>query len=212
MNKTININLGGYAYTVDEDGYKLLKDYLQSLKKYFKNAPSSDEIVRDIEYRMAEILEQDKTSDRRVIEQKDIQELITMIGTTDEFEYNGQQSDSDTEETSHDKANSKRLFRNTEDKVIGGVCSGLAAYFGIDEAIYVRIMFVISFFSFGIGVLPYVLIWIFAPKAMTAHDKMSMRGEDISISSLAKSLEDEMKNVGNTINEIGKAFKKKSNV
>jgi len=208
MNKVININLGGYPFLVDEDAYHCLKEYLLDIRSYYAQSPGCEEIAFDIEYRMAELLQDDLGKVKKITSLDAVTKVIATMGTTSDFEgasAEGMGFTSSTRITS----NSKKLFRDQENKVIGGVCSGIAAYFGIEDPVWVRLAFVLSIFSIGIGFLPYILLWAFVPVAKSPHDKLRMRGEEINVSSIAKSIEDEINNIGDTISEISNNFKSK---
>jgi len=173
MNKVININLGGYPFLVDEDAYHCLKEYLLDIRSYYAQSPGCEEIAFDIEYRMAELLQDDLGKVKKITSLDAVTKVIATMGTTSDFEgasAEGMGFTSSTRITS----NSKKLFRDQENKVIGGVCSGIAAYFGIEDPVWVRLAF-----------------------------------EEINVSSIAKSIEDEINNIGDTISEISNNFKSK---
>ena len=103
----------------------------------------------------------------------------------------------------------KRLFRDPEDKVIGGVCSGLATYIGVKDPVWVRLTFAILFFSAGIGALPYIILWIALPEAKTAADRLAMEGEPINVSNIARSVEEELGHLKKAITDLGEELKSK---
>ena len=145
MNKIVNINLGGYPLNMDEDAYDYLKGYLGAIHRHFEVSEGYDEITSDIEVRLAEIF-QDQLGDRSIVSMQDVEAAISVMGTPEEF--GAEPMEEQTYHSSSSKSGKtkiktgKRLFRNPEDKVVGGVCSGLAAYFGINDPLWVRIVLV----------------------------------------------------------------------
>ena len=151
MNKTININLAGIIFYVDEDAYTYFNEYLESVKAKFDDSDEREEIISDIEARIAELLQQKLNDNKQVVNRQDVDEIIAVMGSPEDYVV-----DEDTEGTSSKETSSadrnfqytgpKRLFRNPDDKILSGVSSGLAAYFGIDP-IWVRLIWVALFFG-----------------------------------------------------------------
>ncbi len=180
MKKNISINIGGIIFHIDEDGYDKLRGYLDSINKYFSTFEDSKEIIDDIENRIAEILLNKLGEGKQVVTTEEIEELITIMGTTSDFEAaietepgeTHQEAPQPEQETSSEgeKAQSgpKRLYRDTTHRVFGGVASGMAHYFGID-AIWVRLLFLALFFNIlfwglaGATFLAYIILWIVLP-------------------------------------------------
>jgi phage shock protein PspC (stress-responsive transcriptional regulator) len=171
MKKIININLSGRVIPIEDSAYENLQAYIESLRRYFINEEGRDEIINDIEGRIAELMNEKirKGADR--IADNDVEEIITSMGRPEDFEAEEtiesagsvKQSQPQQEAYSEKKKSRKRLYRDTSDKFIGGVCSGIAAYLNIDPAI-VRILFaIISFGGFGFGFVVYILLWIILP-------------------------------------------------
>ena len=159
MKRTVQINLGGVPFTIDDDAYRHLDGYLVDLETYFARSGNQEEIMADIESRVAELLS-GMLKSRHIVEMTDVETVIKVMGTPHEFDG--------TEEAKPDGEpwdikTGKRLFRNTDDKVIGGVCSGLAAYFGIQEVLWVRLAFVLVFLTMGFGVILYIVMWALVP-------------------------------------------------
>ncbi len=203
MNKTLNINLGGIAFIIDEDAYKYLDEYLTAIHNHFKNAEGYEEITNDIEARMGELF-LDQLHGRTIINTKDVQSAKDIMGSLEDFGAEPAGNTTGTSYTYHSSYKTgRRMFRDTDDKILGGVCSGLAAYFGINDPLWIRIIFALLFFTFGTGFLLYLLLWIIVPKAVTTTDKLAMRGESINVSNIAKEVQDGMKTFGDKIHEIG---------
>jgi len=271
MRKTVSINIGGIIFHIEEDGFEKLKSYLDSVNKYFSSFDDSKEIISDIEGRIAEIFLSKLTASRQTINLDDVNDLITTMGTTQDFDATLEsepaepsKAEDSREETSskgekgkatkrlyrdtkrriiggvsagiahyfgidplwirllfialfvnvffsgisgaillayiilwivvpynndlEEDGKIKKLFRNPDSRVLGGVAGGIASYFGIDVSV-VRLIFVISIFLGGAGVLIYVILWIITPEAKTITEKVQMEGEPVTL----KNIEDAVK-------------------
>ena len=162
MNKTININISGTVFNVDEDAYDLLYKYLESIKKYFSKIDADGEIVADIESRIAENFLSSISSQNNSISISDVKNVIKVMGTLDDFKEIYEDVDKEEESNTSEEKKTKRLFRNIHDKVIGGVASGISNYFKIDPLI-TRIIFITMAFFGGFGLLAYIICWIGIP-------------------------------------------------
>jgi len=162
MNKTININISGTVFNVDEDAYDLLYKYLESIKKYFSKIDADGEIVADIESRIAENFLSSISSQNNSISISDVRNVIKVMGTLDDFKEIYEDDDKEEEPNASNEKKAKRLFRNINDKVIGGVASGISNYFKIDPLI-TRIIFITMAFFGGFGLLAYIICWIGIP-------------------------------------------------
>jgi len=220
MNKILNINLGGMPFTIDIDAYNELDTYLSTIRRHFSDSESCDEIIHDIEVRMGELF-QESMRGSSIISNKELDEVIKIMGTPEDFgaeamtdDYEEADHTSRESYTSRDSHNSsrKRLFRDGEDKVVAGICSGISAYFGIDDPIWIRILLAALILTGGVGIVMYILLWFVVPVARTSSDKLAMRGENINISNIAKTVEEEITELSKRITEIGKdlSSKKKS--
>lgn len=220
MNKIFNVNLGGYAFTIDENAYHHLNKYLDTIKRHFSDSEGCEEILYDIEVRMAELF-QDRMKGKSIVSSKELDEVIKILGRPEDFgaasmddeEYDAQKTN---KKRSRAKIKTgKRLFRNPDEKVFGGVASGIAAYFGISDPVWVRLGLVILIPS-GLTFFAYILLWIIVPEAKTAGDKLEMRGEDVNVSNIAKTVEDELKDLSDRLTEmtkgLGKEFKSKKKI
>ena len=204
MKRVENINLGGKKFTIDQDAYHELDDYLQSIRGRFSNSNGVDDILYDIETRLSELFEENKQGSDIITIEK-VKKVKSIMGMPSDFESEVGGS----AHTSNDNySTEKRLFRNNEDKVVAGICSGLAAYWGLESPILTRILFVMLAFS-GIGVIPYIVLWIFVPEAKTTSDKLTMHGEKINIDTIAKSVEEGITDIKDTLEDLGKNIKNK---
>jgi phage shock protein PspC (stress-responsive transcriptional regulator) len=171
MKKIININLSGRVIPIEDSAYEKLKSYIESLRKYFVKEEDRDEIINDIESRIAELMNEKIRKGAACITDADIDEIAASMGRPEDFEAEAsdkaqsayQNSSSQQQSTSSDKKARRRLYRDENDKFIAGVCSGIAAYLNVDPAI-VRILFaIITFGGFGLGFFAYIVLWIFVP-------------------------------------------------
>ncbi len=209
MNKVFNINLGGYPFTIDEDAYAHLSNYLTSIHNHFRDSEGYEEITADIEARMAELF-QDQLSGRPIVTSKDIQNAIAIMGTPEDFGAEPLDEEPIFEEKTKRKYKTgKRLFRNPDDEVVGGVCSGLAAYFGIEDPVWLRIAWIVFTISGGLGIPAYIIMWVIVPKAETAGDRLSMRGQKINVSNIGKIVEEEMDSFSEKMESFGSDFQSK---
>ena len=213
MNKIFNINLGGYPFTIDDDAYHKLDKYLSTIKKHFSTSEGCDDIISDIESRIAELFNE-HLKGQPIVSMREVDKVISIMGTPEEFGAAANEAFSDEEETtqrSHKYRTGRRLFRDPDEKVIGGVCSGLAAYFGVNEPVWMRLFFVLLLFT-GFAPIIYVVLWIAVPEAKTSADKLSMKGEKIDVTNIARKVEEEINHLADTINEMAKDFGSKKKV
>ena len=212
MNKIFNINLGGYPFTIDDDAYHKLDKYLKTIKNHFAKSEGCDDIITDIEARIAELFNQELRG-QPIVGLREIERVIKVMGTPEEFgavdDGTMDESAKKSYKTNASQNEHRRLFRDGENKVIAGVASGLAAYFGIEDPLWIRIVFVFGFFFGGVSVLVYPILWVVLPEARTSADKLAMTGEPINVSSIAKKVEEEITNLSDTLNEFTKVFKSK---
>jgi phage shock protein PspC (stress-responsive transcriptional regulator) len=174
MKKIININLSGRVIPIEDSAYEKLQAYIESLRRFFANEESRDEIINDIESRIAELLYEKVRKGAENITDADIDDVISSMGRPEDLEAEeaaqataaaqpGQQQQEQQYSFTAEKKSRGRLYRDSSDKFIGGVCSGIAAYMNVDPAI-VRILFaIITFGGFGLGFLAYIILWIVLP-------------------------------------------------
>jgi phage shock protein PspC (stress-responsive transcriptional regulator) len=165
MEKIININLGGRIIAIEDAAYTSLKAYFESLRRYFEGEEGRDEIISDIESRVAELMEEKIKRGAGAITEADVQEIINGIGRVEDFAAEEESARTNTGGSSAKARShsSKRFFRDENDKIAGGVCSGIAAYLNVDPAL-VRIVFaILAFGGWGFGIVLYLILWIFVP-------------------------------------------------
>jgi phage shock protein PspC (stress-responsive transcriptional regulator) len=190
MKITVSINLGGYSFNIDEDAYAELKRYLKNLELHFAGEESSSEILSDIETRMAELFRTKITTYKQVIDIEDVRQAITVMGTPEDISDNEGPS-------ARDKFSSPgyhRMYRDPDHRVIGGVCSGMGAYWDIDPVI-VRIIFIALTLAGGLGAMVYLILYIVIPEAKTTAQKIEMKGNPVNIHNIKDSVKKEFDNV-----------------
>ncbi|MCK5465634.1 MAG: PspC domain-containing protein, partial [Bacteroidales bacterium] len=201
MKTTVKINLSGQIFNLDDDAYQALKDYLDSISKRFRNMEEGAEIISDIESRIAELF-QSKISDKKeVITIEDVNDVIAIMGQPEDFlEEEGMDGEAGASYAKRKK--SKKYYRDGDNAIAGGVCSELGAYFGIENWL-MRLLWVIFFFATGGGplLILYVVLWIAVPKAMTAAEKLEMRGEKVTVSNIEKTVKEEYETVKENVKE-----------
>jgi len=169
MGKTININLGGTLFQIDEDAFRILRDYLQAINNRFGHVQGGHETIEDIEARIAEIF-QTRRGLAGVITRENVDDMISIIGKPEDFDLGG----TDPVEPVY-TSKKKRMYRDPDDTIIGGVCSGIAAYLDTDPVLF-RILFVLFAIFFGVGLLVYLALWIALPAARTDSQKRELFG------------------------------------
>jgi len=192
MKKVVNITIGGVIFTIEEDAYTALAQYLDTIREYYKKEDEQGEIVDDIELSIAEKLGSYAKKNKNVITMSNIDAVVKEMGTIADFEevIDGDRG-AHSSATSADDKRTKKLYRNVDDQIIAGVASGLAAYFGVD-AVFVRLLFVISIFFSGIGILVYLVLWLVMPPAETVSQKFEMQGDPVTLQQFEKILKDKM--------------------
>jgi len=190
MKITVSINLGGYSFNIDEDAYSDLKRYLKNLELHFAGEESASEILSDIETRLAEIFRTKITTFKQVINIDDVRHAISVMGTPEDISDNDHKS-------AKEKFSSPgyhRMYRDPDNRVIGGVCSGMGAYWNIDPVI-MRIIFVALVLAGGIGVLVYLILYIVIPEAKTTAQKIEMKGNTVNIHNIREAVKQEFETV-----------------
>ena len=189
MKKTLNINIGNSIILIEEDGYELLTKYLNEIKNHFTRSADDFEIVTDIENRIAEMFHEILlVQQKKVITIEDVNVIISQMGTVEDFES------SEEEEPSYETRNTsgvKRLYRDTENVVVAGVCSGLGHYLNIEER-WIRLFAVLTIFAGGAGFVAYLVMWILVPRATSRSEKMYMKGEEVNLQGIIKNFQEEV--------------------
>jgi phage shock protein PspC (stress-responsive transcriptional regulator) len=204
MNKTININLGGYPFVIDEDAFETASHYLNTLARHFGGGDGAGEIMQDIETRMGELINRNKGT-RQIVTKVDVVEAIAVLGTPEELkdiDFSEPESKMKTKTgSSFELKTGKRLYRDPDDKVLGGVCSGLAAYFGIHDAVWIRVIFVLLGLLGGASFVVYILLWVTVPTAKTVSERLEMMGEPTNVNNIARMVKDELEDLGDKLHD-----------
>ncbi|MCD6090517.1 MAG: PspC domain-containing protein [Bacteroidales bacterium] len=209
MKKTFSININGVLFNIDEDAFEKLNDYLKTLKKHFKNTEGGDDIVNDIEARLAEILKSRILDLQHIVTINDVDFIIETLGQPFEID---DESETDSTKKSKKSFAKKRIFRDPDNQIFGGVASGLGTYFNIDFVI-IRLIFILSILAGGVGIIVYLTLWILTPMATTTAEKIEMEGEKVDIKSIEKKVGEELESLKvrfqDFSNEAGDLLKKK---
>jgi phage shock protein PspC (stress-responsive transcriptional regulator) len=169
MDKTININLAGNLFQIDEDAFRILRDYLQAINNRFRNVQGGLETIEDIESRIAEIFQSQKGL-AGAVSKENVEAMISIIGKPEDFDVAPEEANQPDYRSSK-----KRLYRNPDDSIVSGVCGGIGAYLNTDPVLF-RILFVISALVFGTGILVYLVLWIALPPANTDSRQRELYG------------------------------------
>jgi phage shock protein PspC (stress-responsive transcriptional regulator) len=196
MNKTVNINLGGMFFHIDEEAYQKLTRYFDAIKRSLTNSSGQDEIIKDIEMRVSELLTEKQKTDKHVVSLKDVDEVIAVMGQPEDYRIDDEETGNSTPNYATSKP--RKLYRDTENGMIGGVLAGLGHYFGIDK-VWLRVFLLIMIFAWGTGFLAYIILWIVMPAATTTAEKLEMTGEPVTISNIEKKVREEFDNVSEKI-------------
>lgn len=185
MKKTFSLSIGGLLFHVEEDAYERLEAYLGKVRDHFADDPNGKEILADIESRIAEKFSEKKMG---IIMLSDVDAVIEAMGTVEQFD--------DEKEAAREEKQStpKKLFRDPDNAIIAGVSSGLGHFFGIDPIIF-RLIFALSIFLGGTGIIVYILLWILVPEAKTSSQKLSMKGSPATISAMADMIKEKIDEV-----------------
>ncbi len=190
MNKTVTVNISGFVFYIEEEAYTILSTYLNRIKSIFQSDEGADEIVNDVEARIAELFRDKLSDNKEVVTVTDVEEVIQVMGKPEDFQDESgfeQERTSSSNESAYTSFNNERrkIYRDPDDKVLGGVCSGFGHYLGIDPII-LRIVLILLFFFAGTGFLLYLILWIVIPKAETTAEKLRMHGEKINVENIKK--------------------------
>lgn len=204
MNKIMNINIGGIIFNVDKETFEKLDSYLKEINNHFKESEGGEEIISDIEARIVELFQQRLNSKKEVITLKDVEEVISIMGKPSDFDGENGNDYDDPDVRQYTK---KRMFRDIDNRMLGGVCSGLGAYFRIDT-VWFRIGFVIATLS-GLSILAYLVLWVIIPPATTVSEKLEMNGDPVTISNIENAIRDEMDGIRNKLDDLAAQAKRK---
>ncbi len=202
MNKTVDINLANILFHIDEKAYNKLQRYLEAVKRSFAGTPGSDEILADIEARIAELFQEKLENERQVITLKEVDEVITIMGQPEDYMVDEDIfEDAPKTEGAPRKEHVKKLYRDIDNKYIGGVCAGLEHYLGFD-ALWIRLIFIFLALFTGFGFIAYILLWILVPEAATTSQKLDMKGEPVNISNIERKVKEGFDDVAERVKNV----------
>lgn len=224
MKKTLTVNLGGTVFHIDEDAYRLLDNYLSNLKIHFRKEAGADEIIDDIERRISELFAEKLIAGSQVITIADVEEVIARMGKPEDMGVEEEETSRADANTSGNTSGSwnnasanhasgttrRRFFRNPDDKMVGGIFSGLAAYMGWNVTILRLSMIILMIFGVKILLPAYIICWIIVPEARTAAEKLSMRGEAVTVENIGKTVTDGFEKVTQGMNDYMRSDKPRS--
>lgn len=197
MKKNFSVNIGGRIFNIDDDAYECLNNYLSRLRNFFAAEQGYQEIIADIEMRIAELLDQQKENGNPIIILKHIEDVIANMGEPDQL------SDSETDRSQGAPGIKTRgkLYRDRDNRQIGGVAAGIAAWFGIDP-VWVRLIFAALTFFYAIGIIVYIVLWLILPVAQTTSEKLEMQRRSININTLRNEFSSASSGIQKTGNSI----------
>lgn len=214
MNKTVTINISGIIFHIEEDAFDTLSKYLATIKGYFSKADGGNEIMSDIEARIAELLQEKINVSKQVVLMSDVDYAMGVMGKPEDFasdteNKNTSEQDQQYSDTSGEPVK-KRLYRDGDNKVIGGVCSGVGHYFGFDP-VWLRIALALLLVFAGTGVLIYIILWVAIPEANTTSEKLAMKGEKADINNISKIVKEEAEQLKKRMEKYGDDIKNMAN-
>lgn len=194
MKLTVSINLGGYSFNIDEDAYSELKGYLKSLERHFAPDDGCSEILSDIEARISEMFRARQTAYKQVVSLKDVLQAISVMGMPEDISDDISGDDLKTSGRRISSRGYHRMYRDPDNRIIGGVCAGIGANWGIDPLI-IRIIFILLVFGGGLGALIYIILYMAIPEARTTAQKIEMYGKPVNIHNIKNVVKNEFNSV-----------------
>lgn len=204
MNKTVNINLSGIFFHIDEDAYLKLQRYLDAIRRSFTDSQGRSEIIADIESRIAELFTERIQNDKQVVGLALVDEVIGIMGQPEDYLVDDEIFEDEPAFRTHSRRSQsvKKLYRDTLNSYIGGVAAGLSHYLAID-VVWVRLLWVIfALMSGGTFILIYFLFWALVPEAKTTAEKLTMKGEPVNISNIEKKIKDGIETVSEKVKNV----------
>lgn len=191
----MDVNISGYIYHIDQDAYEKLQRYISSLEKHYGNNEEAKEIVKDIEQRISELLNEKKLSDNIVFSIEDIERIINILGTPEDIF--GDIDEEDSSETRYKVR--KKLYRDNDKRIFGGVSAGLAAYLGIPVLLIRTALVILILVGYGLPFVIYIVMWATIPKAITPTQRLEMKGEPVNVENIEKTIKKEYEDVRDNI-------------
>lgn len=186
MKKTLTVNLNNIVFHIDDDAYDMLQTYLSEIADHFRSEDEKREIMNDIEARIAELFNEKLQKNKNVVNLTDVQEIIEIMGKPSQ--YTGEEEEPEAPKSERKQQKSRRFYRDPENAVLGGIAGGLAAYLNLDVTLLRIIMVILVFLGVGIIIPIYIVVWLVAPPAVTASQRLEMQGEDVTVESIKTEL------------------------
>ena len=216
MKKTLTVNLGGTVFHIDEDAYQLLDKYLANLRIHFRKEEGSEEIMNDFEMRISELFNERVRLGYEVITIEHVEEVIKRMGKPEEL-FEGEEEKEYKEEARTQAFQEeeiprgpKKLMRDPDNRVLGGVAGGIAAYMGWDVTAVRLAMIILLFIPYAPIIILYLILWLVMPLARTAADKLMMRGQSVTLENIGKTVTDGFEKVSNNVNDYMSSDKPRS--
>lgn len=202
MNKTIIININGIVFHIEEDAYEILKSYMTDVQRHFLNSADSLEITTDIENRIAEMFNEILLKEgKQVVVVQDVKTVVEQMGSVEDFEIEEEGAKPNAPHAFTYGTEPRRLFRDPDDHLVAGVCSGIANYFDFNP-VWIRLLFAIALAFFGTGFILYIILWIVVPKAVTRADRMAMKGQRLDLQGFKNNFEEELNTVKGSLHNF----------
>ena len=203
MNKTVNINLAGTFFHIDEDAYLKLSRYLEAIKRSFTDSQGRSEIISDIEARIAELFTERIQNDKQVVNIKLVDDVISIMGQPEDYLVDDEIFEDEPQPKQNYRPRpTKKLYRDTDNSYIGGVSAGLGHYLGID-VIWVRLLWLLlTIGSGGTFIFIYLIFWALVPEAQTTAEKLTMTGDAVNISNIEKKIKDGIDSVSEHVKNV----------
>lgn len=208
MNKTVTVNISGAIFNIEEEAYNSLVRYINSIKLAFKGTEGAEEIVADIESRIAELFQQKLSEKKQVITSSDVEEIVAIMGAPEDYsEAANEHEEPHTGSTysSQSRNANRKFFRDPDDHLLGGVCSGISHFFGVDP-LWIRLAFVLFTLAWGGGLVAYIVLWIIIPEASNTAEKLQMKGEDVTIDNIRRSVNESAEKVKEGFQDVKSSF------
>jgi phage shock protein PspC (stress-responsive transcriptional regulator)/uncharacterized membrane protein len=194
MNTTINVNLAGQHFYFDQAAKVKLEVYFEEIKSYFTDQSFLEELMSDVEARIAELLNDIIVDPQQVVVRQHIEKVMEVMGEANSFKIDDDKAQNKTETNAV-----RKLFRDPDDRFLGGVASGISHYFGLQVSWVRLIWLLLGLFSWGGFSILYIIMWIFVPLAKTTSEKFMMKGQAINLSNLEKKIKEEFEEVADQI-------------
>lgn len=202
MNKTVNINLAGILFQIDEDAYRKLHDYLQNVRKSISDPQGREEIMQDIEARIAELFQEKMTTKSQIVSLNMVESVTDLMGRPEDYIVDDEIFEDEPTTKKKEQATAKKLYRDTRHGNVAGVSTGLAHYIGIDPIWMHLAWILLCFLSFGIFIVAYIIFWVLVPEAKSTSDYLHMQGKAVNIDNIEKKVKEGFDSVSQKMKDV----------